>query len=121
MIRQPFLDTHARRKSIDAQSFDNTKASEVLTQIQLLYALEKHCVENRYTADEITKYRQDSCSTTTGSTAQILQPQLLSSLPKSPMGMALQYTLARWDKLNVYIRDGNLRIDNNLVENSIRP
>ncbi len=36
---------HARRKFIDAQSFDNTKASEVLTQIQLLYAVEKHCVE----------------------------------------------------------------------------
>ena len=35
--------------------------------------------------------------------------------------MALQYTLARWDKLNVYLMDGNLRIDNNLVENSIRP
>ncbi len=35
--------------------------------------------------------------------------------------MALQYTLARWDKLNVYTQDGNLRIDNNLVENSIRP
>jgi hypothetical protein len=33
----------------------------------------------------------------------------------------LQYTLARWDKLNVYTLDGNLRIDNNLVENSIRP
>jgi len=29
--------------------------------------------------------------------------------------MALQYTLARWDKLNVYLMDGNLRIDNNLV------
>ena len=29
---------HAGRKFIDAQSFDNTKASEVLTQIQLLYA-----------------------------------------------------------------------------------
>ncbi|MBC7690012.1 MAG: transposase [Aquabacterium sp.] len=36
---------HARRKFIDAQSFDNTKASEVVTQIQLLYAVEKHCVE----------------------------------------------------------------------------
>jgi len=34
---------------------------------------------------------------------------------------ALQYTLARWDKLSVYLQDGNLHIDNNLVENSIRP
>jgi hypothetical protein len=52
---------------------------------------------------------------------ETLQTQLTNSLPKSPLGMALQYTLARWDKLNVYTLDGNLRIDNNLVENSIRP
>ncbi len=35
--------------------------------------------------------------------------------------MALQYTIARWDKLNVYMLDGNLRIDNNLLENSLHP
>ena len=112
---------HARRKFIDAQSFDNTKASEVLTQIQLLYAVEKYCVENKYTADEIKKYRQQQAVPLLKTLHQILQIQLQNSLPKSPMGMALQYTLGRWDKLNVYLRDGNLRIDNNLVENSIRP
>ncbi len=112
---------HARRKFIDAQSFDNAKASEVLTQIQLLYAVEKHCVENNYTADEIKNYRQQHAVPLLTTLHQILQTQLLSSLPKSPLGIALQYTLARWDKLNVYLQDGNLRIDNNLVENSIRP
>ena len=112
---------HARRKFIDAQSFDNIKASEILTQIQLLYAVEKHCVENKYTADEVKKYRQDQAVPILVKLHQVLQTQLLCSLPKSPLGMALQYTLARWDKLNVYTSDGNLRIDNNLVENSIRP
>ena len=112
---------HARRKFIDAQSFDNTKASEVLTQIQLLYAVEKHCVENNYTAAEIKEYRQDHAAPLLTTLHQTLQTQLLNSLPKSPLGMALQYTLSRWDKLKVYLRDGNLRIDNNLIENSIRP
>ena len=112
---------HARRKFIDAQNFDNAKASEVLTQIQLLYAVEKHCVENNYSTDEIKNYRQQQAVPVLKTLHQILQTQLTSSLPKSPLGMALQYTLARWDKLNVYNQDGNLRIDNNLVENSIRP
>ncbi len=112
---------HARRKFIDAQSFDNTKASEVLTQIQLLYAIEKHCVENNYTADEIKNYRQQKTVPILNTLHQRLQTQLAGSLPKSPLGIALQYTLCRWDKLNVYTQDGNLRIDNNLVENSIRP
>lgn len=112
---------HARRKFIDAQSFDNTKASEALVQIQLLYAIEKHCTENTYTADEIKNYREQNAVPILKALHQILQTQLANSLPKSPLGLALQYTLARWDKLNVYTRDGNLRIDNNLVENSIRP
>jgi len=112
---------HARRKFIDAQSFDNAKATEVLTQIQLLYAVEKHCVENNYTQDEIKIYRQYHSVPLLATLHKILQIQLLNNLPKSPLGIALQYTLSRWDKLKVYLRDGNLRIDNNLVENSIRP
>ena len=112
---------HARRKFIDAQKFDNEKASEVLTRIQLLYAVEKHCVENNYTADEIKNYRQQHAAPVLKTLHQTLQTQLLNSLPKSPLGIALQYTLSRWDKLKVYTQDGNLRIDNNLVENSIRP
>lgn len=112
---------HARRKFIDAQSFDNSKASEVLTQIQLLYVVERHCSESNYTADETRNYRQAHTPPLLAGLHKILQTQLLSSLPKSPLGIALQYTLARWDKLNVYLQDGNLRIDNNLIENSIRP
>ena len=112
---------HARRKFIDAQDFDQAKASEVLMQIQLLYAVDKHCSENNYTADETKNYRQQNAVPILKTLHETLQTQLTNSLPKSPLGMALQYTLARWDKLNVYTLDGNLRIDNTLVENSIRP
>jgi transposase len=112
---------HARRKFIDAQNFDNTKAVVVLTQIQLLYAVEKHCVENNYSADQIKNYRQQYAVPILTALHQILQAQLTDSLPKSPLGIALQYSLSRWDKLNVYTQDGHLKIDNNLVENSIRP
>ena len=112
---------HARRKFIDAQDFDNAKAGEALVHIQLLYAIEKYCTENGYTAEEIKNYRQEHAVPILKTLHQILQTQLANSLPKSPLGLALQYTLTRWDKLNVYTQDGNLRIDNNLVENSIRP
>lgn len=112
---------HTRRKFIDAQNFDTAKASEVLLQIQLLYAVEKQCAENKYGAEEIKNYRQQNAVPILNTLHDILQTQLTTSLPKSPLGMALQYTLARWDKLNVYTLDGSLRIDNNLVENSIRP
>lgn len=41
--------------------------------------------------------------------------------PKSAFGKALYYAAAHWEKLNVYVHDGSLEIDNNLVENQIRP
>ncbi len=42
-------------------------------------------------------------------------------LPKSAIGHALHYSLERFDKLMIYCADGKLEIDNNLVENAIRP
>ena len=44
-----------------------------------------------------------------------------SVLPKSTIGRALHYSLERFDKLMLYTSDGKLEIDNNLVENAIRP
>jgi hypothetical protein len=36
-------------------------------------------------------------------------------------GQAIDYTLSRWEALGRYVADGQLEIDNNLCENSIRP
>jgi len=35
--------------------------------------------------------------------------------------MAMTYTITRWRKLIAYHKDGILEIDNNLIENVIRP
>ena len=42
-------------------------------------------------------------------------------LPKSPWGQAVHYSLQRWEKLCRYVDDGRIEIDNNRVENAIRP
>jgi transposase len=42
-------------------------------------------------------------------------------LPKSRLGQALGYLQTNWNKLQVYLTDGRLNIDNNPVENAIRP
>jgi len=42
-------------------------------------------------------------------------------LPKSPIGQAIGYCLSRWEKLSIYTTDAILQIDNNPVENAIRP
>jgi hypothetical protein len=42
-------------------------------------------------------------------------------LPQSLLGGAMDYTLGQWRTLKVYLDDGRVEIDNNLVENAIRP
>ena len=43
-----------------------------------------------------------------------------SVLPKSPMGEAITYALNQWTALCVYLLDGDLAIDNNAAENTLR-
>jgi transposase len=42
-------------------------------------------------------------------------------LPKSLLGEAIDFALGQWSVLQVYLGDGRVEIDNNLVENAIRP
>jgi len=42
-------------------------------------------------------------------------------LPQSPIGKAINYLLNQWEGLQVYLGDGRIAIDNNGVENAIRP
>jgi len=112
---------HARRKFIDAQKFDDAKASEVLTLIAQLYGIEKHCREKEFTTDQIKQERQKKSVPILAAIHVVLKTQLSTTLPNSPLGKAIQYTLSRWQKLQVYTQQGYLPIDNNLVENSIRP
>jgi hypothetical protein len=50
-----------------------------------------------------------------------LKAKLMQTLPKSPIGMAISYTLSLWSRLVKYGEDGRFCIDNNLIENCIRP
>ena len=43
------------------------------------------------------------------------------TLPQGLLGQAIDYTLKRWTALSQFITDGTLEIDNNLIENAIRP
>ncbi len=43
------------------------------------------------------------------------------TLPQGLLGQAIDYALKRWEALTRFIKDGTLEIDNNLIENAIRP
>ena len=50
-----------------------------------------------------------------------LRTGIPEELPESAIGIAFAYTLNFWPRLARYLEDGRFFIDNNHIENSIRP
>lgn len=112
---------HARRKFYEAKDYDNSNAEKILEKIQLLYQVEAHCRDENYSPEQIKHYRAEHAVPILADLQILLKDLLIKSLPSGPLGKAISYTLKRWKKLCTYTNDGILQIDNNLVENSIRP
>jgi len=112
---------HARRYFEKAQDYDRKASGHVLTEIQNLYKIERFCRNTNLSPDERKAIRLEHALPILNSLGKWMAEKFKHTLPKSPMGEALQYTIARWDNLLAYLYDGYLEIDNNLVENAIRP
>lgn len=112
---------HARRKFDEAKDNDLARAEYVLTQMQKLYVIERHVKSEALSAIEIVALRQAQSVPILLHLKEWMLENYKVVLPKSTIGKALHYSLQRWDKLMVYTTDGRLEIDNNLVENAIRP
>ena len=108
---------HARRYFFEAQDNERKKAEEALYQIKQLYAIERQ-IRGRPPTERAEVRREEARPILDGFKRWLLANE---GLPKSPWGKAVSYTLTRWDKLTRYVEDGRVEIDNNLVENAIRP
>jgi transposase len=112
---------HARRMFNEALQNDEARASYAMEQIQDLYAVERDAKEQGLTFDERKELRQQRSVPVLESLGSWMKSQYLETTPKSAIGKALAYSIERWDRLSLYTKDGKLNIDNNPVENSIRP
>jgi len=112
---------HARREFFEAQSNDKTRAGIALTFIGKLYEVEAHCRENNLSAEQRKAYRLIHSLPVLKAFSAWLKENYTQVLPKSTIGKAMAYTMNKWEMLNNYLLDGMLEIDNNLVENLIRP
>ena len=112
---------HARRKFFEAKENNPAIAEYALEQIGLLYAIERKAKEQKLTAGEIFELRQSEALPILESLGKWMKETYIKSLPKSTIGKALGYSIERWQELMMYASDGKLNIDNNPVENSIRP
>jgi transposase len=120
-IHLTFCMAHARRKFVDAIRDDGTQAGYVLDEIQKLYLLETRMRENPTAWEERTRLRGEHARPILDGLEEWLRKNQYSYRPKSPMGEAIGYTLKRWAGLCAYALHGQMEIDNNLVENAVRP
>lgn len=113
---------HARRKFFEAKD-EGEDPQWVLAQMQQLYQIEARLREARAGPEQTHAMRQ-------GQSVPIMErikerlDHLHSSrkhLPRSLTGEALTYARNQWAKLGVFLDDGRVQIDSNLVENAIRP
>lgn len=111
---------HARRKFHELHAAGkSTLAERALQLIGTLYEVEREVRDTD--ADERGRIRQSKARPI----ADDLHTWLLAQRQKVPDGSAtakaIDYSLKRWGPLTRYLDDGNLPIDNNWVENRIRP
>lgn len=112
---------HARRMFHEALNNDEQRAAYAMEQIQKLYTIERICKEQTLNFAEVKVVRQQKSIPILDQLGKWMKEQYVQVTPKSPIGKALAYSIERWEKLSLYTRDGMLNIDNNPVENSIRP
>lgn len=113
---------HARREFWKAvQIGQSHKAGEVVALIQKLYRIEKKAKE--LSDQDRVAIRLIEAKPVLESIKELLNNYLNdpSITPAQQLAKACAYTLKRWDALNAYLDIGHVRIDNNPVENKIRP
>lgn len=122
-IRLAACWAHVRRKFDEAKEAAPRQACAVLLLIQRLYQIEKHLRDNRTSPKLRQVSRQQRSRMLVERIGALLRRWKArhAFLPRSLMGRAIDYTLTLWPHLQVYLEDGRVQIDNNLVENAIRP
>jgi transposase len=112
---------HIRRKFDQALDNDRQRASHVLKQIGLLYQIEERAREEHMTAEQRQALRQKEALPIFTDLHQWLDKQYDLLTPKSSIAKAVSYALQMFPRMGHYLQDGRIEIDNNLIENKIRP
>lgn len=119
-IRLAFCWAHVRRRFYElAAAGPAPIASEALERIARLYAVESD-IRGR-SADQRRRVRQENSQPLIEALKPWLKAQLERVSQKGKLAEAIRYALARWDGLSLFLDDGRVEMDSNIVERAIRP
>ena len=111
---------HARRHAFQARDTDPARMGAVLAYIGQLYAVEKRARKADIHGEDLRLLRQEAGRPVTAELRAYLLKMQDELLPKSDAGQAVAYILKNWTALTRYLDDGDLPIDNNRTERSLR-
>jgi transposase len=109
---------HARNKFADAQKTDPERALAAKAWVRRLYDVEDEA--KTLSSAERLRLRQEKSVPLLASFRQWLLAQKPQVLPKSPIAAAINYVFNQWEALNRYTTDGDLHIDNNVSERTLK-
>jgi transposase len=112
---------HVRRRFEKAKDYDKVRSTYALDAMREWYAVERDAKNKCLSFDERLGLRKENVAASTAAFKVWMQQQLLEVLPKSPIGVALQYALNQWEYFDPYLTDGRIELSNILIENAIRP
>ena len=111
---------HARRHVFNARDTDPARMGAVLAYIGRLYAVEKRARNSGIRGEDLRLLRETAARPVMGEMHVYLLRIQRELLPKSDAGKAVAYLLNNWLALTRYLEDGDLAIDNNRTERSLR-
>lgn len=119
-VQLAFCWSHVRRHFYElATPGPAPIAAEALARIAALYRIEQE-IRGR-SAEERRTARQERSRPLVEAFEPWLRLKLQLISQKTKLAEAIRYTLSRWQGLCLFLDDGRVEIDNNVVERSIRP
>ena len=112
-------NAHARRGFEKALKSNFEESSHALAFYTKLFSLERNW--KNYSEEERLEARKREALPLLNELESWLREKQLNALPRMKFGQSVNYCLNRWEDLKRYTEQGYLKIDNNLVENAIRP
>ncbi len=111
---------HTRRHFHQALDTDSARMGAVLAYIAYLYKVEKRARRSGITGEDLRLLRQHASKPVLEKLYEYLEKIREEVLPKSEAGQAVAYALKNRTALTCYLEDGDLSIDNNHTERSLR-
>jgi transposase len=111
---------HSRRHFHQALDTDSARMGAVLAYIAHLYKVEKRARRSGIVGEDLRVLREQASKPVLEQLHQYLEKICDEVLPKSEAGQAIAYALKNWTALTRYLEDGDLSIDNNYTERSLR-